>query len=297
MTGHRAWRRIAAGMAVLCIAAGGLTVLTAAGSQTILYSRGQNIAPAFEGWEANPDGTFSLWFGYMNRNMDEKLHIPVGQHNRLEPEPLDGGQPTWFQPRRNRYVFRVVVPADFGDREVVWSVTAHGKTDSAYGSLRLDYVVDKLMKMMDIGGVGVQQVELDNVAPVVRVQGDRERSVRVGEPLALQAFASDDGIPARLPAMRWPPVKHNAWGLRVSWYVYRGDGDQVTFEPEQVKVYPDYRGNSPWTPGWMPPLPPEDGLFPVTATFREPGNYVLRVMAHDGGSISNEQVTVNVTAP
>ena len=199
-------------MAVLCIAAGGLTVLAAAGGQTILYSRGQNIAPAFEGWEANPDGTFSLWFGYMNRNMDEKLHIPVGPHNRLEPEPLDGGQPTWFQPRRNRYVFRVVVPADFGDREVVWSVTAHGKTDSAYGSLRLDYVVDKLMKMMDIGGVGVQQAELDNVAPVVRVRGDRERSVRVGEPLALEAFASDDGIPSRLPAMRWPPVKHNAWG-------------------------------------------------------------------------------------
>lgn len=296
MTRNRARRRIAVGTAVLCIAAAGLTVLTAAGSQTILYSRGQNIAPAFEGWEANPDGTFSLWFGYMNRNMDEKLHIPVGPHNRLEPEPLDGGQPTWFQPRRNRYVFRVVVPADFGDREVVWSVTAHGKTDSAYGSLRLDYVVDKLMKMMDIGGVGVQQVELDNVAPVVRVQGDRERSVRVGEPLALQAFASDDGIPARLPAMRWPPVKHNAWGLRVSWYVFRGDGDQVSFEPEQVKVYPDYRGNSPWTPGWMPPLPPDDGLFPVTATFREPGTYVLRVMAHDGGSISNEQVTVTVTA-
>ena len=128
------------------------------------------------------------------------------------------------------------------------------------------------------------------------VEGAGERTVRVGEPLALQAFASDDGIPPRMPSMRWPPVKHNAWGLRVSWYVYRGDGDQVTFEPEQVKVYPDYRGNSPWTPGWMPPLPPADGLFPVTATFHEPGTYVLRVMAHDGGAISNEQVTVTVAS-
>ena len=296
MTGNRAQRRIVAWTVVLCGAAAGLTAPAAAGSQTILYSRGQNIAPAFEGWERNPDGTFSLWFGYMNRNMDEKLHVPVGPHNRLEPGPLDCGQPTWFQPRRNRYVFRVVVPADFGDREVVWSVTAHGKTDSAYGSLRLDYVVDKRMKMMDIGGVGVSEVEMGNAAPVVRVAGDTERTVRAGEPLALQAFASDDGVPARMPAMRWPPVKHNAWGLRVSWFVYRGDGDRVRFDPEQVKVYPDYRGNSPWTPGWMPPLPPEDGLFPVTATFGEPGTYVLRVMAHDGGSISNGQVTVAVTA-
>ena len=296
MTGNRARRRIVAWAVVVCVAASGLTALAAAGSQTIIYSRGQNIAPAFEGWERNADGTFSLWFGYMNRNMDEKLHIPVGPHNRLEPGPLDGGQPTWFQPRRNRYMFRVVVPPDFGDREVVWSVTAHGRTDSAYGSLRVDYVVDKLMKMMDTGGVGVAEVELGNMAPVVRVTGDTERTVRADEPLALQAFASDDGIPARMPAMRWPPVKHNAWGLRVSWYVYRGDGDQVTFEPEQVKVYPDYRGNSPWTPGWLPPLPPADGLFPVTATFREPGTYVLRVMAHDGGSISNEQVTVTVRA-
>ena len=296
MTGNRARRRIVAWATVVCIAAAGLTALAAAGSQTILYSRGQNVAPAFEGWEQNPDGTFSLWFGYMNRNMDEKLHIPVGPDNWLEPGDVDGGQPTWFQPRRNRYVFRVVVPADFGDREVVWNVTAHGKTDSAYGSLRVDYVVDKLMKMMDIGGVGVAESELANVAPVVGVEGAGERTVRVGEPLALQAFASDDGIPPRMPSMRWPPVKHNAWGLRVSWYVYRGDGDQVTFEPEQVKVYPDYRGNSPWTPGWMPPLPPADGLFPVTATFHEPGTYVLRVMAHDGGAISNEQVTVTVAS-
>ncbi len=91
MTGHRARRRIVAAAAVLCVAAAGLSALAAAGSQTILYSRGQNVAPAFEGWERNPDGTFSLWFGYMNRNMDEKLHIPVGPDNWLEPGALDGG--------------------------------------------------------------------------------------------------------------------------------------------------------------------------------------------------------------
>ena len=296
MAGCRAPRWSGACRAAILCAATAAAVPAAAEGQTILYSRGQNVAPAFEGWERNPDGTFSLWFGYMNRNLDEKLHIPIGPDNRLEPGPADGGQPTWFQPRRNRYVFRVVVPADFGDREVVWTLTAHGRTDSAYGSLRVDYVVDKLMKMMDTGGVGVTEAERDNEAPVVRVEGDARRTVREGEPLGLTAFASDDGVPAPLPAMRYPPVKHNAWGLRVAWLVYRGAGDAVTFAPEQLKTYPDYRGNSPWTPGWLPPPPPADGMFPVTATFGAPGTYVLRVMAHDGGSSSTEDVTVEVTA-
>ena len=76
-------------------------VVTTLSGQTIIYSRGQNVAPSFEGWEQNSDGTFSLWFGYMNRNMDEKLHIPVGPNNKLEPAPIERGQPTYFQPRRN----------------------------------------------------------------------------------------------------------------------------------------------------------------------------------------------------
>ena len=294
-------RRSGAGAVLLCAAALCVTAVAAASGQTIIYSRGQNVAPVFEGWERNPDGTFSLWFGYMNRNMDEKPHVPVGPHNRLEPGPLDGGQPTWFQPRRNRYVFPVTVPADFGDSEVVWSVTAHGKTESAYGSLRVDYIVDGLMKMMDIGGLGVTDTERRNRPPTVAVEGGAQWTVAVGEPLELSAVASDDGIPEpKAAASLWPglstPIKDNSWGLRVAWLVYRGSGDRVTFEPEQFKTYPDYRGNSPWTPGWGPPPLPEDGRFPVTATFAAPGDYVLRVMAHDGGFITTADVAVTVTA-
>ena len=301
MAGIRAgdWRG-GATTALLCAAALCVAAVAAVSGQTIIYSRGQNVAPVFEGWERNPDGTFSLWFGYMNRNMDEKLHVPVGPDNRLEPGPLDGGQPTWFQPRRNRYVFAVNVPADFGDQEVVWTVTAHGKAESAYGSLRVDYIVDGLMKMMDTGGLGVTELEQKNQPPAVAVLGDTRRTVRVGEPLGLDATASDDGIPEPKAAKSlWPglatPIKDNSWGLRVAWLVYRGPGDRVAFEPEQFKTYPDYRGNSPWTPGWGPPALPEDGRFPVTATFAEPGEYVLRVMAHDGGFITTADVAVTVT--
>ena len=145
------------GVIVLGAAAQGLPGATVASGQTIIYSRGQNVVPAFEGWEQNPDETYSLWFGYMNRNMDEKVRIPIGPDNKLVPGPLDAGQPTYFQPRRNRYVFQVTVPSDFGTNEVVWTLTSHGKTESAYGSLRVDYVVDDLMKMMDTGGLGVTE--------------------------------------------------------------------------------------------------------------------------------------------
>ena len=31
------------------------------------FASGQNIAPAYEGWETNPDGSYNLVFGYMNR--------------------------------------------------------------------------------------------------------------------------------------------------------------------------------------------------------------------------------------
>jgi hypothetical protein len=55
---------------------------------------------------------------------------------------------------------------------------------------------------------------------------------------------------------------------------------------------PDYRGDSPWTPGWEPSPLPADGKFPVKATFVAPGTYVLRVMAHDRGLISTQDVTV-----
>ena len=64
----------------------------------------------------------------------------------------------------------------------------------------------------------------------------------------------------------------------------------------QFKIYPDYRlnSNSPWSPGWEPPALPEHRRFPVTATFTEPGNYVVRILAHDGGLTDHRDVRVTV---
>src|SRR5206468_1845340 len=57
------------------------------------YRSGQNVVPAFEGWERNADGSFDMIFGYYNRNYEETLDIPVGPGNSLEPGGPDQGQP------------------------------------------------------------------------------------------------------------------------------------------------------------------------------------------------------------
>jgi hypothetical protein len=265
-------------------------------SGTAIYYRGQTIAPAFEGWEEQPDGTFDLIFGYLNRNIEEFFHIPVGLNNRVEPGGPDQGQPTYFLPGRNHYVFRIRVPKEFGRNELVWTVTSHGKTESAYGSLKPEYVLDDVMMSANFGGERRLDVDV-NKRPVVTIEGSSERTVRVNEPLALMALASDDGVPevAPMPLMTRFSLA-SAKGLRVTWFVYRGPGETVTFDPEQFLAYPDRRkyANSPWRPGWVPPPLPPDGRFAVTVTFSEPGTYVLRVIASDGALSAYQAVTITV---
>ena len=48
------------------------------------YARGQDISPTFDGWEQNPDGSYTLYFGYFNRNLGEELDVPVGPDNSFD---------------------------------------------------------------------------------------------------------------------------------------------------------------------------------------------------------------------
>ena len=281
----------AAALAALLLAAGaGVT------DGQVVYRTGQDIAPAFDGWEEQPDGTFNLSFGYFNRNWDEKPHVPVGPDNNVEPGGPDHGQPTLFQPRRNRFVFHVNVPADFGERELAWTLTVNGETNQAYATLLPGYITDSELQQFDIGDFGHNNEEMRaNKAPTVRVEGSLRRTVAVGEPLELAALAADDGIPPVHAAPLRLVGRHGAWGLRVAWIVFRGPERHVTFDPYQFKTYPDYRSNSPWTPGWEPPPLPPDGRFPVTVEFSQPGEYVIRAQAHDGGLKDVADVAVTVT--
>ena len=142
---------------------------------------------------------------------------------------------------------------------------------------------------------------LPNVAPELRVEGAATRTARVGVAVTLAAFATDDGLPeprSRRPLDTSRPsniIMMSAAGLRLSWFTYRGSG-KVVFDPPQIKVWEDTRpnSNSPWGPGWETPPLPEDGKWVTTATFTEPGTYVLRCVAHDGGLYTHRDIAFNV---
>ena len=179
----------------------GLVVLlagVAGGAGADYAAAGAERRARLRGWQKNPDGSFNLLFGYFNRNWAEEVSVPVGPDNRIEPGGPDRGQPAYFYPRRNRFIFKVRVPADFGDQELVWTLTSNGVTERAYGTLLIDYFVDDtvIMNNKGAGGGGGGQFELaGNQPPELRVEGPATRRVAVGEPLQLSAFASDDGIP------------------------------------------------------------------------------------------------------
>jgi hypothetical protein len=262
----------------------------------LTISSGLNIVPVFEGWERNPDETFNLVFAYFNRNYDEILDIPVGPNNSVEPGGPDRGQPTHFFPRRNRYVFRVKVPKDWGEKDVVWTLTHRGKTEKAYGSLLPVEMINP--EVIGANFTGSTSFDEANKPPTLTLEGADKRQVRVGEPLTLTVVAKDDEVTAKpkaAPQSR-PPGRRSAMGLRVSWIQYRGGPALVTFDPIQALTYSDARSDlSPWKPGWLPPPLPLDGKIVTRATFSAPGAYVLRVIANDGWAETAKDVAVTVS--
>ena len=46
--------------------------------QRNLATHGLAVTPFFEGWYPNANGTYTVSFGYFNRNREEVVHVPVG---------------------------------------------------------------------------------------------------------------------------------------------------------------------------------------------------------------------------
>jgi hypothetical protein len=186
-------------MALAAGAVGVVALGSIARAQSLTYTRGQNIAPAYEGWEQDADGSKWFVFGYMNRNWVEEIDIPPGAENSIMPGGPDQGQPTHFLPRRNRFVFRVAVPKSFTEKdELIWTLSAHGVTEKAWATLRPDYLLDNVVKASETGalGAGTSSPEVrSNVPPTVMVEGPKALTVKVGQPLTLTAVVKDDGIP------------------------------------------------------------------------------------------------------
>jgi len=294
-----------------------------------MHLKDQIVSPAYEGWWPNDDGSSTMFFGYMNTNWEQHLNVDVGPENyfnvvaagaldELEVEAFDfaqadQGQPTHFYPRRNPFLFTVNVPADFGDKELVWTLITRDTVSRAYATLKSDYRIDPQVISTEVGGDfgSLSDLLRTNIPPEINVEGEMFRTVKVGEPLDLAVVAHDpDNLPARrgnrggaprdLESLYRPPasiVVMSAPGLRFSWTVYRGPERHTNFDPVQTKTYTDTRAyaNSPWSPPYTVADVPEGNRWVSTATFDQPGEYVLRGIASDGSIFSYQNIHVTVT--
>lgn len=242
------------------------------------YATGQNVAPEFEGWEHNPDGTYSMVFGYLNRNYEEALDIPVGPDNTVTPG-ADRGQPEHFYPRRQRFLFKVVVPADWDKtQKVVWTLTSHGKTDRASGWLQPEWELSEDVIIENMGG-GVPDPA--NKPPTLTTGADQ--TVTLPNTATLTASATDDGLPK--PYRRAPSnpdrdsEPRRPRGVQIKWIQYRGSG-KVTFDPAASAVI------------YGQPVE-----LTSKVSFSAPGTYVLRASAFDGQLYTTRDVTVTAKRP
>ena len=279
-----------------------LTTATYANAQT-RYATGQDVAPVFEGWEPNPDGSFNMVFGYMNRNYEEQPEIPIGTNNMFEPGNPDQGQPTHFYNRRQEFVFKVKVPKDWGEKDLTWTLTSAGKTNKAYGTLQPIWEISNMVYQENRGSAGdLSYPGEPNAAPSIEMVGSSQRTVKVGEPLTVTVQVSDDGHP--LPRARRPgggamiregareyagispkletPITQAVVkldpGVRlgVTWVVYRAGPGEVRFDPMRVPVV------TIGPPGAVAVAETIAGKATTSMTFTQPGTYVVRAYGDDG---------------
>ncbi len=255
---------------------------------TIRFNSGQAVVPYFEGWIRSPDGAFDMVFGYFNRNHQQELAIPAGPDNHVEPYGANAGQPTYFLPRRHRFIFRVRVPADFGQQEVVWTITANGRTERGFATLLPEQEITERVVMTD-GNFDPGRDD-PNRAPTITIAPPGP--VAVNEPVTLTAMVTDDGLPKLREAA--PPARTGAAnpfqaqinrsdrarprGLNVTWLQYGGPAKVVFGHTEPILV--------------------SAGKAVTAARFTAPGTYKLIAIAADPGRLSAKtEIVVTVRDP
>ena len=230
------------------------------------HQTGQGVTAAFEGWYPNPDGSSTILIGYYNRNLKEPLDIPVGPNNRVEPGGPDRGQPTHFLTGRQWGVFTIKVPKDFGDRKITWTIVANGKTASVPFSLNPLWVISP---MTEATGNTPPFIGFADSGPFV--QGPpagiaKTMEATAGSALPLNVWVSDDGkVPPAFEAFaKMIPM------VSLTWLKFRGPGD-VAFGAAKPKVEKtEFKAPASYA-----------AKSSTTATFSEPGDYLLEVVAND----------------
>jgi hypothetical protein len=270
---------------------GGLVIAMLTGSQPLgaqgqrplapLPPDGLRVAPFFDGWYQNPDGTVTLSFGYSNLNREDVIEIPLGPDNMIMPKEYDGRQPTSFPPvvpdstegssatrrERERGVFTVTVPAGFAG-DVIWTLRNRGQTFSVPGRAKTGAYqlrwpmamgsVPPLLRFKPDGpaGRGPSGIEADPM------------QTSVGAPLALTIWITDDSVRETdpVPIATKGGAKAAKAAMNVTWRKHSGPGP-VVFSPPKA------------------PIAELEGTAMTTATFQQPGEYVLRVRADNFGRV------------
>jgi hypothetical protein len=233
---------------------------------------GSSVTGAFEGWFTSESDKTARTFliGYYNRNTQQELDIPIGPNNRIEPGGPDMGQPTHFLPGRHWGMFAIPVPQDFTPQDkYTWTIFANGRYTTIPLRLNADYVISPF-----------SEIAVGNTPPVIRFEPDgppiqgpiatlphaAARTTSVAKPLVLTLWITDDmkytnGTSAPRTGNR-PPVT-------LLWSKYRGAG-AVKFDKDR----PQADGTASESQGF-------NGKATTSATFSEPGDYVLHVTVND----------------
>lgn len=242
---------------------------------------GLPVVPIFEGSYDHADGSVSYSFGYLNRNTDEPITVPLGQNNRIEPAQFNGAQPTFFETTRHTGVFTVTVPASMRDGEVWWYIKTgnHPETKVPGRRGRMGYTIDTLPRP---NGSVAPLVSFTEGGPTgqdpMGMTAASALSVKAGVPVTLTVHTSDPSVRDVTDPRNAKPIP-----LRVTWHKHQGPGE-VTYQqhtssegPAPLSELQIRRGSSLPGPD-QTVLTPGQGVANVIATFSQPGDYVMRTM-------------------
>ena len=243
-----------------------------------LKDSGSNIYPAFEGWYKNDDGTFTLLIGYYNRNKKEVIDIPIGPDNKIEPGGPDQGQPTHFEVGRGWGTIAIKVPKDFGDKKLVWTLTANGKTVSVPFGIVKGYQIEPFLDAAM--GNKPPVIKFSETGPALSgppapLSAAAVFSGVVGENVALKYWVSDDGneeTPTAAGGGTPPPAA--------------AAGAQA--RPQRARVsttLSKYRGPGEIKFADSTPAIEKGDVVNTTATFSLPGEYIIRIEGNDSSGV------------
>lgn len=235
---------------------------------------GDAVAPMFNGWIANEDGSVTMIFGFANLNREEIVDIPLGANNRVEPSQFDGKQPTHFPVYsrggfvglQERGVFAVTVPADMKGTEVVWTLSHGGHTYSvpgratsaAYEMSRAPAAFGSLQPAIRFDMSGAESTDREGIY-ASRI------TTTVGKPVTLSAYIQDRGEREQYEVDAVYPLG-SEWILHQGPAVPSFDKAKVTGS-ERAKEGGESGVTS--TNGWTE--------VSTLATFPAPGDYVIRL--------------------